>query len=41
METTFIWNFNGGMIKLENEEETRRPVLSYIMSTKKTAANSK
>ena len=37
METTFIWNFNGGMIKLENEEETRRPVLNYIMSTKKNS----
>lgn len=38
--TTFDWSFDGGIIRLENEEDTRRPILSYIISTKnKKAAN--
>jgi hypothetical protein len=31
---TFDWNFEGGLIRLENEEDTNRPTLSYIISTK-------
>jgi hypothetical protein len=30
----FDWNFEGGMIRLEKEEETKRPFLHYIISTK-------
>ena len=37
-KTIFDWNFEGGLIRLENEEDTKRPILSYIISTKlKTA----
>lgn len=30
----FDWSFEGGLIRLENEEDTKRPTLSYIISTK-------
>ncbi|WPP50499.1 hypothetical protein [Catalinimonas niigatensis] len=30
----FDWSFDGGLIRLENEEDTKRPILSYIISTK-------
>lgn len=33
-ETIFDWSFEGGLIRLENEEDTKRPTLSYIISTK-------
>jgi len=33
--TTFDWHFEGGLIRLENEEDTKRPSLSYIISTQK------
>lgn len=32
--TMFDWSFEGGLIRLENEEHTKRPTLSYIISTK-------
>lgn len=32
--TIFDWNYEGGLIRLENEEDTKRPTLSYIISTK-------
>jgi len=34
-KTIFEWSFDGGLIRLENEEDTKRPVLNYILSTKK------
>lgn len=37
-ETTFDWSFEGGLIRLENEEDTKRPVLNYILSMKKKKA---
>lgn len=33
--TTFEWNFDGGMIRLEKEEDTKRPTLIYVISTRK------
>lgn len=33
--TIFEWNFDGGMIRLEKEEDTKRPTLIYVISTKK------
>jgi hypothetical protein len=33
-ETVFDWCFQGGIIRLENEEHTKRPILRYIISTK-------
>lgn len=33
--TCFEWSFEGGIIRLENEEDTKRPVLNYLLSTKK------
>src|SRR5690606_23717742 len=32
--TTFDWSFEGGLIRLENQEDIKRPTLSYIISTK-------
>lgn len=32
--TKFDWSFEGGLIRLENEEDTKRPTLSYIILTK-------
>lgn len=32
-EVAFIWNFEGGLIKLENDAETHRPLLTYIILT--------
>lgn len=34
-EVTFDWNFEGGLIRLEREEDTKRPILNYVISTKK------
>jgi len=34
-QTIFDWSFDGGLIRLENEEDTKRPILNYIISTKK------
>jgi len=34
IDTQFIWNFKGGQIRLEKDSETRRPTLSYLISTK-------
>jgi len=34
-EVTFDWTFEGGLIRLEREENTKRPTLNYIISTKK------
>ncbi|MGG6231995.1 hypothetical protein [Tenacibaculum sp. SDUM215027] len=34
-EVTFDWNFKGGLIRLEKEDHTKRPILNYILSTKK------
>jgi len=34
-EVTFDWTFEGGLIRLEKEEDTRRPILNFILSTKK------
>ena len=33
-QAIFDWTFEGGIVRLENEEETKRPILSYIISTK-------
>jgi len=33
-ETKFDWSFEGGLIRIENEEDTKRPTMSYIISTK-------
>lgn len=33
-EMTFEWTFEGGLIRLEREENTKRPILNYIISTK-------
>ncbi len=30
----FDWSFEGGLIRMENEEDTKRPILSYILSAK-------
>ena len=30
-EITFDWSFNGGMIRLEREEETKNPILKYFI----------
>lgn len=35
-ETIFDWNFEIGLIRLENDEDRKRPTLSYIISTRKT-----
>jgi hypothetical protein len=35
-EVTFDWSFEGGMIRLEKEEDTKRPILNYIISTKES-----
>ncbi|MCA0335242.1 MAG: hypothetical protein LCH44_14995 [Bacteroidetes bacterium] len=32
-EVAFIWNFEGGLIKLEKDVETHRPLLTYIILT--------
>jgi len=32
-EVNFDWTFEGGLIRLEKEEDTKRPILSYILST--------
>lgn len=32
-EVVFIWNFEGGIIKLEKDVETHRPMLTYIVLT--------
>lgn len=34
--TVFDWAFEGGLIRLENDEENRRPILIYAISTKKS-----
>ncbi|MGH1438428.1 MAG: hypothetical protein ACRBG0_28640 [Lewinella sp.] len=34
-EITFEWSFEGGLIRLVKDEETKRPILNYIISTKK------
>ena len=34
-EITFDWTFEGGLIRLEKEEDTQRPILNYIISTRK------
>jgi hypothetical protein len=34
-DTIFEWSFEGGLIRLENEEDTKQPILNYILSTKK------
>jgi hypothetical protein len=34
-EVTFDWSFEGGLIRLEKEEDTKRPILNYIISTRK------
>ncbi len=33
-EVAFIWNFEGGLIRLEKDLETHRPLLTYIVLTK-------
>jgi hypothetical protein len=33
--TTFEWNFDGGMIRIEKDEDTNRPILIYVISTRK------
>ena len=32
-ELDFQWNFNGGLIKLEKDNDTKRPLLTYIFTT--------
>jgi len=32
---TFDWTFEGGLIRLEKEEDTKRPILNYILLTRK------
>jgi hypothetical protein len=41
LNTIFNWHFEGGMIRLENDEETNRPILIYIIvpSKKKDEEN--
>ncbi|PCE64146.1 hypothetical protein [Sediminicola luteus] len=34
-DITFEWIFEGGFIRLEKEENTRRPILNYVLSIKK------
>ncbi|WP_025741082.1 hypothetical protein [Aquimarina pacifica] len=34
-EVSFDWTFEGGLIRLEKEEDTKRPILNYIISTRK------
>ena len=34
-KVTFDWTFEGGLIRLEREKNTKRPILNYIISTKK------
>jgi len=38
-EIIFKWNFDGGFILLEKEEDTKRPVLNYIISKKQEKSN--
>jgi hypothetical protein len=33
-DTTIDWSFDGGLIRLEKEEDTKRPILNYIISMK-------
>ena len=34
-DTTFDWNFDRGIIRLANDVDTKRPILSLIISTRK------
>lgn len=38
-EVTFDWTFEGGLIRLEKEVETKRPILNYLISTSKLEKN--
>jgi hypothetical protein len=38
-EVTFDWNFEGGIIRLQKEDDTQRPILNYIVSTKREKTN--
>lgn len=39
-DVAFEWSFEGGLIRLAKDEENHRPILNYIISTKKkTVAN--
>jgi len=38
-EVTFDWAFNGVLIRLEKEEETKRPILNYLISAKNEKIN--
>lgn len=39
-DISFEWYFQGGLIRLIKDEETKRPILNYIISTKKEKENS-
>ncbi|WP_228853064.1 hypothetical protein [Aegicerativicinus sediminis] len=38
-KVAFNWTFDGGLIILEKEEDTKRPVLNYIISTRKVTTD--